>query len=305
MTNNVEPEEVQAILDLAAEDADRLVEVVPRDFSRPIRLSPEELDAVRLRLRQALPNAQAELARALRSVHTLELVEAAEAGVENLFAGVEEPFAVVRFEVGGQPGWLVWESGAALAAIEVALGASVPEEVTPRRPSAVERSVMVSILSAVLGKLAAALAIELENLRVPEIVDDLGSWRDGGPGADRRRLHVHLTFDGPGGASAMQLYLPGIDPRGEPARNRVQAPALPAHLERVKVTVAARLGQSEIPLAELLAIEPGDVIPLAAPADEELRVYLEDRPCARGVLGSQRGNLAVRITAIGHEEEEQ
>lgn len=305
MTSNVEPEEVQAILDLTAEDAGHPTEVVPRDFARPIRLSPAELEAARLQLRQALPAAEAELSRALRSAHALQLVEADEANVEGLFANLEEPFAVVRFEVGGQPGWLVWESSAALTAVEVALGASDPRAVEPRRPSAVERSVLVRILSAVLGKFAATLGIEIERARVPEIVDDLGSWRDGGPASDRRRLHVHLAFDGPGGASAMRVYLPGIDPREGPARSRAQAPALPAHLEQVKVSVAARLGQSEIPLAELLAIEPGDVIPLAAPADEALHVYLEDRPCARGVLGSHHGNLAVQITEVGHEEEEQ
>jgi len=304
VTSNVEPEEVQAILDLAAEDRDTPAEVVRRDFGRPIRLSPAELESVRLHLRQVLPQAETELARALRSVHTLELVGADETNVEGLFAGCEAPFAVVRFEVGGQPGWLVWEPGPALTAVEVVLGAAEAGEVAVRRPSAVERSVMARLLGAVLVRLAGALGVEVENLRIPEIVDDLGSWRDGGPGADRRRLHVHLAFEGPGGPSAMQVYLPGIDP-GEERRRPAQAPALPAHLEQVKVSVAARLGQSEIPLSELLAIEPGDVIPLGAPADEALYVYLEDRPCARGVLGSHHGSLAVQITEIGPEEEEQ
>ena len=305
MTTNVEPEEVRAILDLDAQDAQRPTDVVPRDFGQPIRLSPEELETVRLRLRQALPAAEAELARALRSLHPLELVEAGEVNVEGLFAGAEEPLAVVRFEVGGQPGWLVWEPGAALAAIEVCLGATEVPDTEPRDLSSVERSVMVRVLSAVLRGFAEALKVELENPRAPEIVDDLGSWRDGGEAADRRRLCAHVSFEGPGGPSALRIYFPGIDPAQRRERNAGGPPALPRHLEQVKVAIAARLGQSEIPLSELLSIEPGDVIPLATAAHEPLDVYLEDRLCARGALGSHHGNLAVQITEVGPEEQEQ
>jgi flagellar motor switch protein FliM len=79
---------------------------------------------------------------------------------------------------------------------------------------------------------------------------------------------------------------------------------LPARLAEIQVDLAARLGASDVPLAELLGLEAGDVIPLSTPADRPLRIYVEDRLRARAVLGQKDGRLAVRIVEIGPEDED-
>jgi flagellar motor switch protein FliM len=94
--------------------------------------------------------------------------------------------------------------------------------------------------------------------------------------------------------------MPGVDPAE--AASSPPAPALPSHLGRVCVSVVARLGHSDIPLSDLLSLEPGDVIPLRATTDEPLWLDVEDLPSALGVLGSKNGNHAVRVTEVGVSE---
>jgi len=299
---NVDPEEVQAILDLTEPPQGGPPEVQPRDFARPIRLSPKELGAIEVGVRRVLPEVETALARALRERRALNLIEAGEVNSESTFEGLAEPLAAVRFEVGGQPAWLVWELLPALTAVEVALGAGEPGLAEERPFSAVERKVLLRLAGPLIAAVCGALNLAPAGLRVPQTREDLGSWRDGGPGADRRRLLLHLELDGPGAPSALRLYLPGIDPRA-PSPSGPPA-ALPAHLGPIKIELAARLGANDIPLAQLLSLEPGDVIPLSAPAGEPLRVYFEDRLRAHGVLGSKHGHLALRITSVGPEDED-
>jgi flagellar motor switch protein FliM len=301
VATNLEPREVQAILDLTrTADGTRPAEVATRDFERPLRLSPDEIEAARIKLRRALPGLEAELARSLRKTHPLELVDLGEVTAEGLFRELEPPLAVLCFEVDGQPGWVVWDPLAALMAVEIVLGGSEPTSTEARPLTTVERGVITRILSGVARNLGRALGVEPSQFRAPELKDDLGGWHDGGRNADRRRLHLHFAFQGPGGASEMRVYMPGVDPAE--AASSPPAPALPSHLGRVCVSVVARLGHSDIPLSDLLSLEPGDVIPLRATTDEPLWLDVEDLPSALGVLGSKNGNLAVRVTEVGVSE---
>ena len=296
---DLDPEEAQALAELSEPpQGGAVADVQPRDFARPIRLSPKAEVVVR----RSLTDAAATLAKALRNPHALQLVEASEVNSEDLLEGLSEPLAVVRFEVAGQPGWLVWEIRPALAALEVALGAGEASFADERAFSTVERNVLVRIADPLINAICSSLGVTAGAFSVPRIREEVGSWRDGGSQADRRRLLVHLGFEGPGAESSIRIYVPGIDPVA--ARAGGPPAALPHHLEQVKVDVAARLGANDIPLAELLSLEPGDVIPLSTPADEPLRVYVEDQLRAHAVLGSKNGRLALRIVDVGPEDED-
>ena len=316
MATNVDPEEAKALLELSDPPEGGPGEVRPRDFARPVRLTGEELDAVALKVRRALPGTGAALARALRKHHALALVEVGEVSAEGLLEALPEPLAVVRFTVGGQPAWFVWELAPAVAAVEVALGAGEPASLASHtgqtsqtgpaseRPfSAIERSVFARLVEPLIAAVCSSLGLAAKGVSVPKMREELGSWRDGGERADHRRLFVHLGFEGPGGPSSLRLYVPGVDPaRPDPKVN--SAGALPARLAEIQVVLAAHLGASDVPLAELLELEPGDVIPLTTPAGKPLRIYVEDRLRARAVLGQKDGRLAVQIVEIGPEDED-
>jgi flagellar motor switch protein FliM len=312
VTANVSSEEAQAILDIARRGsgarANAPSKVEARDFEKPLRLSRGEMESVRARIAASLEGVALELSQALHGDCTLELVELAEVNAERVIKGLSDPAqspappAIVRFEISRQPGWLVWDAASAVAAVESALGAGPPAaEPAARALSAVERASLRRMLAGAITRLAGALGLSAASLTVPESVEAI--LGDGGASADPQRLALHLALEAPTGASVLKLYLPGFQPAA-PRSARELANAVPAHLHGVSLELAARLGSSDVPLREMLALEVGDVIPLSTPVGEVLRVYVEGEPCAVARLGRKDGNLAIRIAGPRQGEEE-
>jgi len=297
VTSNVEPEEAQAILDLMeagarSHAAAPLVE--PRDFVRPRRLGRLQLEGVTRRLSLALKDVERALLRRLRGKGALDLVEVSEVGSDVALGELVAPFCVLRFQVGAEPGWAIWHAAGAVGAVEVALGAAAPAEPVARPLTPIEKDILDDLLRPIVAAASASLGLSAEGFTVVDTIEDLGSWRDGGPTADPQRLDVHLGCDGPGGESSLRLLLPGVGPEQSES---AAAPAtdLPSHLDEVVLQLSVRLGAAQIPLAELLAIEVGDVIPLNVEATEPVRIWVEDREVASARLGSMHGSLAVAI----------
>jgi flagellar motor switch protein FliM len=63
------------------------------------------------------------------------------------------------------------------------------------------------------------------------------------------------------------------------------------------VDLRARL-VSEVPLDQLLALEVGDVIPMASPGGKSVSLLVEDRETAIATLGRSSNKLAVRIERV-------
>lgn len=305
MSVQVEPQEAQAILDAVRPEGSgaRGEQVAPRDFTRPLRLSPRQLEDLRERLPRVVGQCEKELARALRTAVSIELSEIAEISADGLFADLVPPFALLRFEAAGQPGWALWELPGALAAVETALGALQPSN-APRPLSAVERRLLEKLLSEIVPRIGSGLGLNLDRLRVVEKAEEVGNWTEGGPAADPQRLRLHLALEGPGGASGIDLYLPGIGARPAAEGPKTQA-ELPAHLRAVVVEISARLGRSDVAFGQLLEIEAGDVIPLSTPLGAPLRVLAEGVDCAAAHLGCSDGRLAIQIEQVGPSADEE
>ena len=308
MSANMSPEESQAILDIVPRGSGARMEapsrVEARDFEKPLRLSRAEMESVRARVAASLDAVALELSQALRGDCALELLEVSEVNAERVAESLSDPLPIVRFEVARQPGWLIWDAASATAAIEAALGSTASAaQPLARALSAVERASLRRMLAGPIAHLAAALGLSATSLSVPGAVEAAGSWRDGGPAADPQRLALHLALEAPTGASVLRLYLPGF--QSTPPRSaRELANAVPEHLHGVSLELAARLGSSDVPLREVLALEVGDVIPLSTPVGEVLRVYVEGEPCAVARLGRKDGSLAIRIAGPRQGEEE-
>ena len=294
MTSNVDPEEARAIFDAVtppAGDAPRSVE--PRDFSKPARLGPRRLETLSAVLRRALDAAEGELGRRLRGPRRLDLVEVGEIGCEHALADLATPLAALRFQIAGEPGWALWDTAGAVAAVEVALGAVVEKLPAPRALSMIERGVLADLMGIVLRAATTALGLSTSDLRVVARLEDVGSWREGGERADPQRFFAHLQVAGPGGTTTMRLLLPGVAPERE--QSSPAEAELPEHLKDVEVTMTAWLGSADVPLGDLLGIEPGDVIPLGVPAGAPVTLRVEDIDCAIAYLGDFDGHLAVIV----------
>ncbi len=302
MSTNVDANETRALLDALqparTNSAPAPSVVLTRDFSRPMRMPSEERERILALLVKNADNLGRALCATLRGSYRFSLTSVEEASAEDAFSDRPIPWAALRFESSGQPGWIFWDTPGALSVLESILGLADPQQVPARELSKVERALLQDLVTPFARQLGELLGASIERLRVVSTPLEAGSWRDAGEKADLQRTLLAFTLHGPVGDSALAVFVPGLSPAG--ARNPTTArPAdLPANLSKVEVMLSAQL-ESEVPLDELLNLEVGDVIPMTSPGAARVALVVEGKQAAIGALGKHRGQLALKIERVG------
>lgn len=294
MSANVEPEEVEAVLDGVVDSVHGAAEVAARDFRRPQRFSTTRLAALELELQKPIKALPAALEENCGIKLGLSIASVAEVSAEGLFAGVGDDSTILTFLVAGQPGWMRWEATEAVAVAETMLGAGASSAL-PRTLTRLEQRLVGEPLVTIVAALAQALGLEVSDFAFAANAESAGSWRDAAENPDSHRLGIELDVsrDDGEGSSTAHVYLPT---GSQAARGLAeQAQELPAHLAPVSVEISVQLARTEITLSQLLQLEEGDVIPTDVRIDETAQLMLEERPFARAHLGTHRGRFAVRI----------
>lgn len=308
---DLDPEETAALEQAARGGAtrrSRVAVVSLRDFSEPRTLSADRIARIRKTLSARLGAIANVLAGPLRGHPQLALGDVAEMNAHGLFDGFVRPFLVHGFQCNGQQGWLVWDVAAARRACDLILsgppparadgGASIRDDGDPML-TRTERRVVASLLDTLIEKIAAEFSLSLEPGEIWQEPEELTTLEDLGPDADSRRMLIHIQFEEEeeGESSDLRMYLPGIvDPEVE---EEPLAGEAPRHLAPVDLDLSVHLGGTEVPLAELLAIEVGDVIPIDARVGDQVEIEVEETICARGRFGARNGRLAVVIEEVG------
>jgi len=302
MSAQLDPEEVQAIADAMAEDVGVAAPPVnERDFRIPRRLSLEVVKRLGDTLRNLVPALKRQFQALVPVTIELEPLGVREITARGLFEDLELPFIVGRFTTRGAPGWVVWEPAQAIGCVQSALGMPEPdlEQIdTAHELSFVERRLMARILEELLAPLAARFHFDVDDLFIAEKLDDVGSWEDKGAEADAHRLCIELGLTALGQTHTLTLYLPGFLPAEVEEHEEREDARAPAVLRTIPVDVHATFDPIEVPLAQLLEVEVGDVIPIAPIRSARLTITAADRPIARAELGRNYERLAVRIQEI-------
>lgn len=79
-------------------------------------------------------------------------------------------------------------------------------------------------------------------------------------------------------------------------------PALARSLMDVPVQVDVVLGEARIPIEELMALSPGEVVALESRTNEDVLIYVSNRLMARGRLVIADGELGVTLSEIIDEQ---
>jgi flagellar motor switch protein FliM len=297
VTSNVEPEEAQAILSMMDGKSRADAEISQRDFRKPCRLNQPQLEEIKGRVLDTVTDLGTFLSDTLSSPCRVDLVGVGEANAEGLFDKIGEHFTMLRFRSRGEFGWLTWDNRAAVTALERIFGTS-PKAPEARRLTRLENQVLGNLLANFAGVATEPLEVKLDELVIVENTAQIGSWHDAERDPDSHRLHLEFSIDGEGETSVLHLYLPGFRKETEGIAAVPADAELPAHLREVTVEVTVRLAECEIPLAQLLALEEGDVIPTPVRIGEHATILVEDQEVARGRLGRHRGSFAVRTEEL-------
>jgi flagellar motor switch protein FliN/FliY len=84
----------------------------------------------------------------------------------------------------------------------------------------------------------------------------------------------------------------------EPRRAKGRSGAVPAHLAAIEVTLSVEIGCHQIPLRDLLGVEPGQLVPLDRMTAEPVSVLVNGRPFARGEVVAIGERYGVRLLEI-------
>jgi flagellar motor switch protein FliN/FliY len=83
--------------------------------------------------------------------------------------------------------------------------------------------------------------------------------------------------------------------RPEPGRTGGR---VPAHLAAIEVTLSVEIGCHQIPLRDLLSVEPGQLVPLDRMTAEPVSVLVNGKPFARGEVVAIGERYGVRLLEI-------
>ena len=293
--SNVDPEEVQALVGDADTNATRTADV--RDFARPRRMSGGQRGALSGIVRSLSGRLADHFRDALGKPAEVELLQISELNAGELFGDADPYPCVIGFQIEGSPGWLVWESLPAVGAVESMLG--IPNERPAARTlSELEAEVLIALLQPVVGSIAEALNAEAQDFQLMQKHAGLqSSAAAGASSGDPHRLEIGLSLSIGDATSQLTFFLPGLRAQA-PDEAVAGEPELAKSSLAVPVGVQARLHGSSVPLAQLLELEVGDVIPLNHRRGEPVELSVGNVRYGTARLGTHRGRLAVSLETI-------
>lgn len=338
MSSNLSSAELAALREgREGRAADPASEVSPWELGRIRRLSADDVAEATRSLERALPHIEARLREIAGIPIQVRLAACHEIASQTLLDGVDDPLALVAFEVDGQPGWCLWDTPMAVATLQSILvglpkePAASDEENTddapptegeakadgeasePQRPpfdptpfarllTPIERRVLVRVLGLVIDQVASVFRVNATKHAGIELRKHAPTWREtAGTKPDPYRLAVDFTLATGLGESTVSIYLPMSGSRAplgaEPAKSRATPARAPEHLDPIPLSITAVLGHAELSLADLMALEVGDVVPIDASVGDSIQLFTSGVAFARGRIGTHRGRVAVSLNA--------
>jgi|GEM_PF-5794600 len=289
---------------------ERLPELERWDFKQTLRYSPDSLRAIRRLLSPWGPMVQSALGITLRlpiGVNELEFQASTFDDVSKaLFSsGV---VAVVSAKALASPVLLHIDGALAGTFLERELGGAGPAERIERALTPTETAVVSLLVDAFVETMQHAVRLQVPTVSLKidnvENATQMGSFTS--PTETVLTVHMGLRL-GPGGGDvrlllpfgAVEPFLPMIT-GGAAQRGAEEVPVeLTPMIAMRKATIEARLGSTRIPLERVLALTPGEVIPLPTRVGAPIWLMVSGRPTYYGHrLGRVGIHLALQLAGV-------
>jgi flagellar motor switch protein FliM len=279
----------------------------PVDFSRPTKFSAEQERRLKRAMEAFCRTASTRLSAELRVPLELEVLNTIQLTWGNAHAQVPDASISVVAEVqpAGTRVLLSSEMSIVLAAIELLLGGTSTEHVRERRLTDIDWALARHFHDRVLAQLSviwqdmAGVELAIEHLDAHLETAQLMP-------VSEPTLAITLEARLDGGSSTMSLLLPwsslepmagafgGHDDRGA-VRGEEEARSVRRAVGRVEVTMRAEVASRQIPIEEVLALKPGDVLRLDAPAEGGITLFADKVPVHRAKPGRSGSRRAAQV----------
>jgi flagellar motor switch protein FliM len=307
---------VAALVDAAREG--RLPEEAPTpqrrrrmrtvDFTRPSKFTPEQERRLRRGLEAFCRTAATRLSAELRAPLELEVLATTQLTWANAHGQLPESAiaGVVEIRPAATRMLLCVEQALVVGAIELLLGGSSAGEGRARRLTDIDWSLTRHFLDRMLAQLSVIWTDLMgQELTLSTLDTQLEMAQMAPVSEPTLALTMEARLDGI--SSALTLLLPwsAIEPVAERISARddsggpldgPEAASVRRAVGRVEMTVRAEVGAVELPIEEVLALRPGDLLRLDAAAGQGVTLYADEVPVHRGRPGRSGGRRAVQVT---------
>ncbi len=250
------------------------------------------------------------LGRELRAPLTIEHMSTEQLGYDAYVRSMPNPSLLEILELRPLPGRVVYEMSAQLGLVVVDRLLGGPgKPVTPRSPTALEQTLLGSLVHHPMLALKSALstAIDIDPHRLhselnPQLAHAASATETvvvltfsviGDSDTPSLRGLITLCYPAPT-LSAFREAVAREKANAEP-KQETSAGGMSAPLTDASVEVALRTQSTSIPAVDLARVQPGDVVVLDHRVDEPLIGLVERIPLMTAHLGRQEGQLAARL----------
>jgi flagellar motor switch protein FliM len=320
VTEILTSDELQALLELVGEDGASvgrraasnvsLRAAEPFDFRNARRLKPETLAPLESGARGVARPLAAALGQVLRLPVAVGPVTIGQTGARALRESLPAPCFLYVLGLGAVEGtgFLAFEPAFASTVVDRMLGGTGATPPPSREPTrvviALARPFAELVLGAVRGALREVMPLPLSIERLE--TDPAIAFRAVPTG--ELFVTVELHVEAPPLQGTLRLALPArvvaeclkrlsgpAEPKSAAAPRKTLGPDAP--LAALPVDGVAVLGEAQLPMRALVALEPGDVLRLDRRATDLVELRFAGATKFKGRLGSHAGRLAVKLVA--------
>jgi flagellar motor switch protein FliM len=277
------------------------------DFTRPTKFTADQERRLKRSLEAFCRTASTRLSAELRVPLELEVINASQLTWANAHAQVLSGSisAIVDAQPIGTRLMLSAEPGLVLGAIELLLGGTETNEQRERRLSDIDWALARHFFDRMLAQLSVIWTdmVEIE-LAVAALETHLETAQMVSVSEPTLTFTMEARFNGNSSTIALLLPWSAIAPVADRFAARDDAPDRGEdEIRRVRravggvdMTVRAEVAAIELPIEQVLALQPGDVLRLDAPADAGVTIYADKVPVHRAKPGRSGSRRAVQVT---------
>jgi flagellar motor switch protein FliM len=277
------------------------------DFTRPTKFTADQERRLKRSLEAFCRTASTRLSAELRVPLELEVINSSQLTWANAHAQVLSGSidAIADIQPLGTRAMLSAEPALVLAAIELLLGGSEITEQRERRLSDIDWALARHFFERMLAQLSVIWTdmVGLE-LGVAQLETHLETAQMVSVSEPTMTFTMEARFNGISSTVAMLLPWSAIAPVADRFAAREDAPdrgedeirRVRSAVGGVSMTVRAEVASVELPIEQVLALQPGDILRLDAPAEAGVTLFADKVPVHRGKPGRSGSRRAVQVT---------